>query len=231
MAFSLSLRRGSSLFRYIRSSAVAVKSLNGRSLHATSRVLGPGSSVLEAASTRVTQLSKDPGNEAKLKLYALYKQATIGPCNKDKPGMFDLVGRAKWDAWNKLGSMDQEEATRQYCATVEDLMSADQQSSSAATDPSSGGSYQDIVVSDSGGARTILLNRPHKYNAITLQMYREIQEALQAAGEDEAVVCAVLTGAGDYYCSGNDLSNFANIPPEGPQKMAAEAKDILRYFI
>jgi peroxisomal 3,2-trans-enoyl-CoA isomerase len=170
MAFSLSLRRGSSLFRYIRSSAVAVKSLNGRSLHATSRVLGPGSSVLEAASTRVTQLSKDPGNEAKLKLYALYKQATIGPCNKDKPGMFDLVGRAKWDAWNKLGSMDQEEATRQYCATVEDLMSADQQSSSAATDPSSGGSYQDIVVSDSGGARTILLNRPHKYNAITLQV-------------------------------------------------------------
>ena len=50
-------------------------------------------------------------------------------------------------------------------------MSADQTSSSAATDPSSGGSsYQDIVVSDSGGARTILLNRPHKYNAITLQV-------------------------------------------------------------
>ena len=64
-----------------------------------------------------------------------------------------------------------EEATRQYCTTVEDLMSADQTSSSAATDPSSGGSsYQDIVVSDSGGARTILLNRPHKYNAITLQV-------------------------------------------------------------
>ncbi|CAI7989874.1 Enoyl-CoA delta isomerase 2 [Geodia barretti] len=107
MAFSLSLRRGSSLFRYRRSSAAAVKSLNGRSLHATSRVLGPGSGELEAASKRVTQLSKDPGNEAKLKLYALYKQATFGSCNKDKPGVFDLVGRAKWDAWNKLGSMDQ----------------------------------------------------------------------------------------------------------------------------
>ena len=34
-------------------------------------------------------------------------QATFGSCNKDKPGVFDLVGRAKWDAWNKLGSMDQ----------------------------------------------------------------------------------------------------------------------------
>ena len=59
-------------------------------------------------------------------------------------------------------------------------------------------------------------------------MYREIQQALEVAGEEEGVVCAVLTGAGDYYCSGNDLSNFTQIPPEGPQKMATEAKDILR---
>lgn len=34
-------------------------------------------------------------------------QATLGPCTKDKPGMFDLVGRAKWEAWNQLGSMEQ----------------------------------------------------------------------------------------------------------------------------
>lgn len=59
-------------------------------------------------------------------------------------------------------------------------------------------------------------------------MYGEIEKALEAAGQDEKVVCTVLTGAGDYYCSGNDLSNFMNIPPEGPQKMAAEAKEILR---
>lgn len=40
--------------------------------------------------------------------YILYiMQATIGQCTKDRPGMFDLVGRAKWDAWNQLGSMDQ----------------------------------------------------------------------------------------------------------------------------
>ena len=34
-------------------------------------------------------------------------QATLGPCTKDKPGMFDMVGRAKWEAWNQLGSMEQ----------------------------------------------------------------------------------------------------------------------------
>lgn len=60
-------------------------------------------------------------------------------------------------------------------------------------------------------------------------MYQEIETALLAASEDDRVVCTVLTGAGDYYCSGNDLSNFTQIPPEGPQKMAADAKEILKY--
>ena len=34
-------------------------------------------------------------------------QATMGPCNTPKPGMMDFVGKAKWDAWNNLKSMDQ----------------------------------------------------------------------------------------------------------------------------
>ena len=59
-------------------------------------------------------------------------------------------------------------------------------------------------------------------------MYSEIQHALNAAGQDNKVVVTVITGAGDYFCSGNDLSNFTNIPPEGPTKMAAEAREILR---
>lgn len=61
-------------------------------------------------------------------------------------------------------------------------------------------------------------------------MYSEIQHALNAAGEDKNVVVTVITGAGDYFCSGNDLSNFTNIPPEGPAKMAAEAREVLRYI-
>ena len=51
--------------------------------------------------------------------------------------------------------------------------------------------------------------------------------ALEQAGQDDSAV-ALLTGAGQYFCSGNDLSNFLNIPPEGPQKMAADAKELLR---
>ena len=50
---------------------------------------------------------------------------------------------------------------------------------------------------------------------------------MKAAGEDKSVVVTVLTGAGDYYCSGNDLSNFATIPPEGPKALAAQGKKVL----
>ncbi len=57
------------------------------------------------AQKSISKLQKDPGNEAKLKLYALYKQATVGVCNTSKPGMLDLVGRAKWDAWRNLKQM------------------------------------------------------------------------------------------------------------------------------
>lgn len=60
-------------------------------------------------------------------------------------------------------------------------------------------------------------------------MYAEIQQALEDAGKDSAVSVTALTGAGEYYCSGNDLSNFAQIPPEGPQKLAADGRQTLQY--
>ena len=59
-------------------------------------------------------------------------------------------------------------------------------------------------------------------------MYQELMTALEEAGKNDACVDAMITGTGDYYCSGNDLSNFTRIPPEGPQKMASDAKEILK---
>ena len=58
-------------------------------------------------------------------------------------------------------------------------------------------------------------------------MYREIITALQQAGQDDSVV-TLITGAGQYFCSGNDLNNFLNIPPEGPEKLAADGRELLR---
>lgn len=68
-----------------------------------------------------SKLNSDPGNEAKLQLYALYKQATVGPNTTDKPGSFDIVGKYKWAAWSKLGNMTQDEAKEEYIKLVDKL--------------------------------------------------------------------------------------------------------------
>lgn len=62
--------------------------------------------------------SFQPSNDMMLKFYSYYKQATQGPCNIPRPGFWDPVGKAKWDAWNSLGEMSKEEAMAAY---VEDL--------------------------------------------------------------------------------------------------------------
>ena len=57
------------------------------------------SAEFDAAVARVSELSQDPGNDVKLKLYALYKQATSGDVSGKRPGFTNPVGRAKYDAW------------------------------------------------------------------------------------------------------------------------------------
>ncbi|HLV77871.1 MAG TPA: acyl-CoA-binding protein [Marinobacter sp.] len=62
-----------------------------------------------------------PSNEMKLEFYALYKQATEGDVSGKRPGMMDFVGRAKYDAWEKLKGMSGEEAMQQYINKLEAL--------------------------------------------------------------------------------------------------------------
>jgi acyl-CoA-binding protein len=67
-----------------------------------------------AAQTAVKALSSDPGNDVKLQLYALYKQATSGDVSGKKPGFADFVGKAKYEAWSKLKGTSQDDAKQQY---------------------------------------------------------------------------------------------------------------------
>ncbi|GAX74207.1 hypothetical protein CEUSTIGMA_g1656.t1 [Chlamydomonas eustigma] len=57
----------------------------------------------------------------RLNLYGLYKQALTGCCNTKKPGFLDVSGRAKWDAWNKLGDMPKDVAKQKYIDLVQQL--------------------------------------------------------------------------------------------------------------
>jgi acyl-CoA-binding protein len=56
-----------------------------------------------------------------LKLYALYKQATEGDVDGKRPGFTDMIGRAKWDAWNEIKGATEDDAMQQYVSLVEDL--------------------------------------------------------------------------------------------------------------
>ncbi len=68
----------------------------------------------EAAAASAQDLSVRPSNANLLKLYALYKQGSAGNNSAAKPGLSDLVGRAKWEAWQQLSGLAQVDAQQQY---------------------------------------------------------------------------------------------------------------------
>ncbi len=62
-----------------------------------------------------------PSNELKLEFYGLYKQATEGDVSGKRPGMMDFVGRAKYDAWEKLKGTASDQAMQTYIDKLEAL--------------------------------------------------------------------------------------------------------------
>ena len=67
------------------------------------------------------KLDERPDNMTLLKIYALYKQASEGDVDGKRPGFTDMVGRAKWDAWNELKGQSSDEAKQAYIDLIEDL--------------------------------------------------------------------------------------------------------------
>jgi 2,4-dienoyl-CoA reductase len=70
---------------------------------------------------RSTSLPQAPSNEHKLRLYALYKQATTGPNTTPQPSLLDMVGRAKWSAWSSVSALSKVEAESEYVQLVSSL--------------------------------------------------------------------------------------------------------------
>ena len=75
----------------------------------------------EAAVANSKKLTERPDNATLLKIYALYKQATAGDNTEKKPGFGDMVGRAKWDAWNGMKGTSSEDAMQQYVDLIKSL--------------------------------------------------------------------------------------------------------------
>ncbi|XP_057889992.1 enoyl-CoA delta isomerase 2 isoform X1 [Melospiza georgiana] len=201
-------------------------------LHMTAATMQVSQKDFQKAQEQLKLLKKDPGNEVKLKLYALFKQATEGPCNAPKPGMLDFVKKAKWDAWNSLGNLSQDDARQKYADLVSSLVSAESARQKKEASPEEGrhDGYETLIVTTKNNITKIMFNRPDRKNAINHQMYREIIKALEEAGKNDSTI-AVITGNGDYYSSGNDLNNFANIQPGEMEKMAKDGAVLLKDFV
>ncbi|XP_035751801.1 enoyl-CoA delta isomerase 2 isoform X2 [Egretta garzetta] len=212
-----------------RAQAVCIPAVQ---LHMTAATMQVSQKDFEKAQEQLKLLKKDPGNETKLKLYALFKQATEGPCSSPKPGMLDFVKKAKWDAWNSLGNLSQDNARQKYTELVSSLISAESagQKKDASPEESRNDGYETILVTTKNNITKIMFNRPDRKNAINHKMYREIIKALEEAGKDDCTI-AVITGNGDYYSSGNDLNNFTNIQPGEMEKMAKDGALLLKEFV
>ncbi|MBL7249691.1 acyl-CoA-binding protein [Alloalcanivorax sp. C16-2] len=76
----------------------------------------------EQAREDVQTLNKKPGNDDLLFLYAHYKQGSQGDVSGKRPGMLDMVGRAKYDAWARLKGMSADDAMQKYIDKVEALL-------------------------------------------------------------------------------------------------------------
>jgi len=76
------------------------------------------------------------------------------------------------------------------------------------------GNYEFVLVEKAGNVGIIYLNRPRRANALNLTFFAEINDALNALEEDEEVRAVMITGVGNNFCSGADISIFASGKPE-----------------
>lgn len=75
----------------------------------------------DRAATYLQGIVSELDQKALLTFYGLYKQATVGPCNTPKPGIFNLQAKAKWNAWNDLGNTPKDVAMIRYVDEMEQL--------------------------------------------------------------------------------------------------------------
>jgi len=79
------------------------------------------SELFEQAAAAAKSLSRRPDDNTMLELYALYKQGSAGDVTGSKPGFFDFVGVAKYEAWEKLRGTPTEDAQARYVDLVRKL--------------------------------------------------------------------------------------------------------------
>lgn len=79
-----------------------------------------------------------------------------------------------------------------------------------------------ILTTVDNGVLTVCFNRPEKKNALTLEMYGLVTDAIKRAEQDPAIRVIVFTGSGDTFTSGNDIGDFLSVPPDAVDSPVAD---------
>jgi 2-(1,2-epoxy-1,2-dihydrophenyl)acetyl-CoA isomerase len=85
-----------------------------------------------------------------------------------------------------------------------------------------------LLIDDDAAVRTVTLNRPQKRNAIDIELRIALAEAIESADRDPAVRAIILTGAGDVFCSGGDISTMKRMPVEPALERINLAQRVIR---
>ena len=94
--------------------------------------------------------------------------------------------------------------------------------------------YKELLVEDADGILKATFNRPKRKNAMNPDLYLDLINVLRQARRSEHVRVLMLTGAGDYYSSGNDLTNFTTVDmsdTESVQKLMKDSKRMLEELV
>lgn len=84
-----------------------------------------------------------------------------------------------------------------------------------------------VVITTDAGVMEIKFNRADKRNALTQVMYGAIADAFAVAADDPAIRCVVVCAAGDHFCAGNDIADFA-VRPETPSNIETQVSRFLK---
>ena len=201
------------------------------------------------AKAAVPLLKAEPANDVKLQLYSLFKQAETGQGPPtERPPLWDPIGRAKWDSWAAVKSLDKDAAMKRYVDLVTELHggvlpAATATTATAATaaasppvsaaSPTPGTDTRGLIEQISSprrpgttdalkletiatslsatGVLTAKLNRPQRGNALNMTMWSDLNSLYEAIRQDSGIRCVILTGNEQTFCTGMDLSVFAEM--------------------
>jgi enoyl-CoA hydratase/carnithine racemase len=86
-----------------------------------------------------------------------------------------------------------------------------------------------ILKENLDGVLVVRFNRPERNNAINNEMWRGIRDIFHDAAQDDDVLCVLLCGEGDNFCSGVDLSSFSETQPGEEHPFEAAARAVVEF--